>query len=292
MDKYSRWEDIPANLKTKTALNKLGLKLKRGQLPVAIKTHWDYKIPDYNLYNMNEAIPNIVSDAQKVAIAKAQEESLKARTCTKCGFVEELSPNYRNKRYVSGGLCQYCHEEASRESDHNEAADWSTQILQRSDVLIMDTETTDLYGEIIELAIINLTGETVFNRRFNPLSPVSAGAQAVHGISDDMLASEPRFAEYANEVARILQNASVVLIYNAAFDTARLSQTFKLHGFEVPEYKADCVMEQYAAFCGQWSDYHGNYKWQPLGGGDHSALSDCRATLATLHEMAKVEVEA
>ncbi len=288
MDKYSDWKDVPSNLKTKTALKALGLKLKRDQVPVAIKTHWDYKIPDYNLYEVSEAIPNIVSDAQKAAIAKAQEESLKKRTCTKCGFVEDLSRNYRNKRYVSGGLCQYCHEEASRESDKTEASEWATKILQQFGVLILDTETTDLDGEIIELAIINLRGETVFNHRFNPLSPVSAGAQAIHGISDDMLASEQRFAEYANEVSRILESASVVLIYNAAFDTARISQTFRLHGFEVPEYKADCVMEQYAAFCGQWSDYHQSYKWQPLGGGDHSALGDCKSTLATLHEMARV----
>ena len=29
-----------------------------------------------------------------------------------------------------------------------------------------------------------------------------------------------------------------------------------------------------------------NDRWQKLPGGDHSALGDCRATLAILHEMA------
>lgn len=288
MDNYSDWKDVPANLKTKTGLKQLGLKLKRGQQPVAIKTHWDYKIPDYNLYDSAEAVPNVVSDRQKAAIAKAQEESLKKRTCTRCGWVEELGRNYRNKPYISGGLCPHCREEDRLAGDRNEAAEWASQILKRDDVLILDTETTDLYGEIIELAMINPKGETVFNRRFKPVEPVSAGAQAVHGISTEMLANEPTFAECVPDVLGLLANAGLVLIYNAAFDLARLRQTCQLYGVEMPVIKVDCIMEQYAAFCGQWSEYHGSYRWQPLGGG-HDALSDCKAALATLHEMADAE---
>lgn len=289
MDKYSDWKDVPDNLKTKTGLKQMGLKLKRGQLPVAIKTHWDYKIPDYNLYEVSEAIPNIVSDKQKAAIAKAQEESLKKRTCTRCGWVEDLSRNYRNKAYISGGLCPYCREEASRQSDRTEASEWARKILQRSDVLILDTETTDLYGEIIELSVIYLNGETVINRRFNPISPISEGAQAIHGISAEMVAVEPRFAECAPELLPVLANAGLVLIYNKAFDMARLHQTCKLHSVEMPDIKADCIMEWYAQYCGEWSDYHQSYRWQPLNGG-HSALSDCQVALNLLHEMAE-EVE-
>ena len=288
MDKYSDWKDVPANLKTKTGLKQMGLKLKRGQLPVAVKTHWNYKIPDYNLYEVSEAVPNVVSDKQKAALAKAQEESLKKRTCTRCGWVEELGRNYRNKAYISGGLCPHCREEASRESDRNEAAEWARSILLRSDVLILDTETTDLDGEIVELAVIYLNGEAVINRRFNPILSISAGAQAVHGISAEMVAHEPHFADCAPELLPILANAGLVLIYNAAFDMARLRQTCKLHGVEMPGIKTDCLMEWYAQFCGQWSEYHGNYRWQPLGGG-HSALEDCKAALATLHEIAEEE---
>lgn len=286
MDTYSDWKDVPANLKTKTALKAMGLKLKRGQLPVAVKTHWDYKIPDYNLYDVSEAVPNVVSEAQRAAIEKAKAASLAKRTCTKCGWVEDLSRNYRNKMYISGGLCPYCREEADRAFDRNEASEWAQTILGRSDVLILDTETTDLDGEIIELAIINLKGETVFNHRFKPVTPVSAGAQAVHGISTDMLANEPRFIEHESSISSLLECAKLVLIYNAAFDVPRLHQTYHMHERELPKFKTDCIMEQYAAFCGEWSDYHGNYKYQPLGGG-HSAESDCKAALATLHEMAE-----
>ncbi len=289
MDKYSDWKNVPANLKTKTGLKQMGLKLKRGQKPVAVKTHWDYKIPDYDLYEVSEAVPNVVSDKQKAAIEKAKAASLAKRTCTRCGWVEELGRNYRNKLYISGGLCPYCREKASRASDRNEASEWARQILKRDDVLILDTETTDLYGEIIELAMINLKGETVFNKRFNPLSPISAGAQRVHGISAEMLVDEPRFADFAIELYRMLSDAGLVLIYNAEFDMARLRQTYRLHEKLMPPVNYDCLMLWFAQFCGEWSEYHGSYKWQPLGGG-HSALEDCKATLAVLHEMAKVEV--
>lgn len=291
MDTYSRWEDVPSNLKTKTGLNKMGLKLARGQQPVAIKTHWDYKIPDYNLYDVAAAVPNVVSEAQREAAKKAQAVSLEKRTCTRCGFVEDLSKHYRNKMYVSNGLCPYCREADERQVDKDEASEWARGILERSDVLILDTETTDLDGEIIELSIINLQGEVIYNCRFNPLSPISEGAQAVHGISAEMVASEPRFADRKLDVFVPLIMSGLVLIYNKAFDVARLRTTCKLHDVDMPNFKSDCLMEWYAQYCNDWSDYHQSYRWQPLGGG-HDALGDCRAALATLHEMARTETVA
>jgi hypothetical protein len=47
-----------------------------------------------------------------------------------------------------------------------------------------------------------------------------------------------------------------------------------------------CAMSNYASFVGEWNDYHGNYKWQRLPGGDHSAIGDCLATLELIKKMA------
>ena len=47
-----------------------------------------------------------------------------------------------------------------------------------------------------------------------------------------------------------------------------------------------CAMRQYAKYCGEWNSYYNNFKWQPLSGGDHSALGDCRATLELIKRMA------
>lgn len=266
----------------------MGLKLAHGQKPVAVKTHWNYKIPDYDLYEIAEAVPNVVSEKQKAALEKAKAASLAKRTCTRCGWVEDLSRNYRSKWYIRGGLCPACWEEDRIKGDKNEASLWARDIFKRDDVLILDTETTGFDGEVIELAIINLKRETVLNQRFNPLSEVSAGAKAVHGIGAEMLVNEPRFAECAPDVLRLLTSAGLVLIYNADFDLGRLRHTCKLHGVEMPEINTDCIMERYAQWYGEWSEYHGSYKWQPLGGG-HDALGDCLAALDYLHDMAGLE---
>lgn len=285
MDTYTRWEDVPDHLKTKTALKKMGLKLKRGATPAAVKTHWDYKIPDYDLYNVSEAVPNVVTDKQRAAADKAQQASLVKRTCTGCGYVEELSRHYRGKVYVRAGLCPHCREQERHESDRVEAIEWARQTLLAPGVLIMDTETTDLDGEIIELALINLKGETIYNQRFNPLSAINPKAQAVHGLSAEVLAGEPRFADEFTTILGHLTTSSMVLTYNAAFDVERFIHTCRLHGKQGYSFLVHCLMEWYAQYVNQWSRYHQSYRWQPLNG-DHTALGDCRAALGVLREMA------
>lgn len=46
-----------------------------------------------------------------------------------------------------------------------------------------------------------------------------------------------------------------------------------------------CLMERYSEWDGEWSDYYGNYRWQPLGG-SHRALGDSLAALSCLNRMA------
>lgn len=287
MDTFGSWEDVPEHLKTRTSLKKMGLRLARGQKPVAIKTHRDYKIPDYHLYDVREAVPNVVTDAQRAAIDKAKAASLEKRTCLRCGFVEELGRNYRGKAYVVGGLCPDCREDDRHASDRDEASELARAMLQQDGVLILDTETTDLNGEIIELAIIDLKGREVYNQRFKPTETISEGAQAVHGISEADLINAPPFKDEILGITGMLLRAETVLIYNAAFDVGRLNYTCRLYGLEMARFKHTCLMLWYAQWVNDWSSYHQSYRWQPLNGG-HSALDDCRAALACLHEMAQV----
>jgi DNA polymerase III subunit epsilon len=42
----------------------------------------------------------------------------------------------------------------------------------------------------------------------------------------------------------------------------------------------------YSQWVGERNEYHGDYKWQRLPGGDHSALGDCKATLEVIEAMA------
>ena len=289
MEKYTNWQDVPENLKTRSALKKMGLRPQRNQKPAAIKTHWHWKTPDYELYEVSECHPYKLSERQRAALEQAREKSLQSRTCKSCGYVEELGAHYRNKVYVRHGLCPYCRERRRHKEDHNDAIQWAQETLQRPNVLILDSETTDLYGEIIELAIINLAGETLYNGRFKPLSAISPEATAVHGMTAESLAQEPLFSQEHETIKQLLTSAGLMLIYNAEFDVTRLWKTREIHGLEHFEFEADCLMVWYAAYVNHWSSYWKSYRWQALNGG-HSALADCRAALAVLQEMAAGEV--
>jgi DNA polymerase-3 subunit epsilon len=73
----------------------------------------------------------------------------------------------------------------------------------------------------IELVNLVATGRT-FHVYFNPEMPMPAGAQDVHGLSDDFLADKPLFADKAEEFLEFLGDAPLV-IHNAQFDIGFLN---------------------------------------------------------------------
>jgi len=95
--------------------------------------------------------------------------------------------------------------------------------------IVLDTETTGLEAElghrIIEIGCVELvnrrpTGRS-FHRYLNPERDIEADALAVHGISRDALAREPRFIDIADELIEFIAGAELV-IHNAAFDVGFL----------------------------------------------------------------------
>jgi DNA polymerase-3 subunit epsilon len=101
--------------------------------------------------------------------------------------------------------------------------------------IIFDTETTGLEPSqghrIIEIGAIEVinrrkTGRT-FHKYCNPDREVEAGALAVHGISNEFLSTQPRFAELADDLIEFLKGAELV-IHNAPFDVGFLNSELKL----------------------------------------------------------------
>jgi DNA polymerase-3 subunit epsilon len=96
--------------------------------------------------------------------------------------------------------------------------------------IILDTETTGLEPEqghrIIEIGCVEIvrrrkTGRT-FHRYIRPDREVDRGALQVHGITNEFLAQQPRFAEIADEFLEFVTGAELI-IHNAAFDVAFLN---------------------------------------------------------------------
>ena len=99
--------------------------------------------------------------------------------------------------------------------------------------IILDTETTGLEPaqghRIIEIGCVELvnrrpTGRT-FHRYLNPERAIDPGAQAVHGLSAESLADQPRFAAVVADFVAFVTGAELV-IHNAPFDVGFIDHEF------------------------------------------------------------------
>ena len=100
--------------------------------------------------------------------------------------------------------------------------------------VVLDTETTGLEPEqghrIIEIGCVELINRRRTGRRFHrylrPDRPIDRAAQHVHGITDEFLSQQPRFAEIVDELLEFISGAELV-IHNAAFDIAFLDHELR-----------------------------------------------------------------
>lgn len=173
--------------------------------------------------------------------------------------------------------------------------------------IILDTETTDLYGEVIELAIIDSNGSTVFNHKIKPRErKITKTAESIHGITMEMLEGEEYLSFYLDELRDIFAKNKNLVIYNKAFDIECLNVSLNVNdepefkfGFKCMDLKIKCAMEDYACYYNQYNDYFWSYTWQKLTTAaerfdfdftnikPHEALSDCLMTLHVVKSMAQ-----
>ena len=96
--------------------------------------------------------------------------------------------------------------------------------------VVLDTETTGLDPlaghRVVEIGCIELVNLVATGRSLqlypNPEMPMPAGAQEVHGLTDEFLADKPLFADKADELLEFLGEAQLV-IHNAQFDLGFLN---------------------------------------------------------------------
>lgn len=103
--------------------------------------------------------------------------------------------------------------------------------------IVLDTETTGLDPRqghrIIEIGCIELVNRRQTGNNYqtylNPDRAIEAGAEAIHGISNAMLADKPRFSDVADELVAYLKGAELI-IHNADFDVGFLNAEFSRLG--------------------------------------------------------------
>lgn len=164
--------------------------------------------------------------------------------------------------------------------------------MNKGKYVILDTETTGLGQNdvIIQIALINLDGKVLFDSLINPTKRkrISGEATAIHGLRMSDLRNAPHFYEVIDKIYELTLNKTVI-IYNEDFDRRLIKQTCLHDKIKYLYLDTICGMELNNFFVGQWSEYHKNYRWQKLKGGDHTALGDCLATLRTLEKIGITE---
>lgn len=173
------------------------------------------------------------------------------------------------------------------------------QLLSLSSAVIVDTETTGLWkwAEIVDISIIDLGWNTIFDSLVLPYWNIEAGAQEVHWISKEFLENNkaPTWDKIYDEIKNHLKWKSVI-IYNSPFDTRMISQTNRKYKLPDFEYNPKCAMNIFSEFHWEWNDYYWNYKWHKLTKAAHickvpienahRALWDCIMTLWVLKYVA------
>ena len=158
----------------------------------------------------------------------------------------------------------------------------TARVLQLSAPLFLDTETTGTgpNAEVIEVAVIDWQGETLFDSLVRPRGRIELGAFQVHGISDEIVQSAPSWDEVWPGIEPLIRNKKVGA-YNSEFDLRILKQTHRLNlmNWQVAEDQFFCVMKLYARFAGNWDSRRRSYRWHSLS----TAGQQCGIPLSNSH---------
>ena len=102
-----------------------------------------------------------------------------------------------------------------------------------------DVETTGFSptgDRIVEIAAVKFKGARTIDSKawlVHPGMEIPARAQAVHGISNDMVEGKPAYAGIHAEFVEFIGDA-VLLAHNASFDVNFVREEMKRAGFELP----------------------------------------------------------
>ena len=163
-------------------------------------------------------------------------------------------------------------------------------------VVVLDTETTGLSkstDEILQVSMVDWTGRTLLNTYVRPVQHDEwPAAQAIHGITPEMVADAPTMADLKARIETILYGAQTIMGYNVGFDLDFLRRDVDID----PEIRIIDVMKSYAPVQGKWNSRRQEFIWPKLSEcaehygvlfGAHDSLEDAKATLACWKAMQK-----
>ena len=164
---------------------------------------------------------------------------------------------------------------------------------------VFDCETTGTdvgLDEIISFAAMRLDPDGFEIRRLaglvRPSGSIPSAATAVHGITDEVVATAPRFVEIAAELLELLAGA-VFVAHNVRFDLAMLDQAFATAGLEYKPAGVACTLDAFRVLEPLEPDHRLESICQRRGVlllQAHDAVNDVSATAALLRMLLDKEI--
>ncbi|NLC13244.1 MAG: 3'-5' exonuclease [Chloroflexi bacterium] len=184
---------------------------------------------------------------------------------------------------------------------HPKVLERARQVIELNPIFL-DTETTGigLYDLVVEVGIVDLDGNVLYNNLINPGRPIPKDSSKVHGITDDMVSDAPSLITAWSEIEDILHDRAIGM-YNAEFDYRLMKQSVEHAGlsWSIQRNLAFCVMNMFAAWYGEWNRRANNFRSQKLEfagkfcgidlPNNHHAIDDAKLTAALLKYLAEFE---
>ncbi len=171
------------------------------------------------------------------------------------------------------------------------------ELLDRKDVLIVDTETTGLGtdAEVIEIAAIDTCGTIRAHALVLPSGRVPREASDIHGMTKQWLRKQGArdWPTVWNEVKPVLSRAKICLAWNAPFDRRVIKQSCRRHGLVMGLFHWRDLINDYRSI---WSESpsKGRHTLKAvtrregvhIEQSSHRAVGDCRRVLGVLRAVA------
>lgn len=157
-------------------------------------------------------------------------------------------------------------------------------------IVFFDLETTGLdvvRDRIVEIALLKVNpdgSEESFHTLVNPGIPIPAESSAVHGITNEMVADKPIFAEIGKRVAAFIENCDLGGYNCNRFDVPLLAEELQREGIPVDFSSRRVVDVQVIFYKREPRTLTAAYRYyadKELEGA-HSADADTRATYEVL----------
>ena len=172
-------------------------------------------------------------------------------------------------------------------------AEGSAPIVTPVRIVVFDCETTGtdfVADQVIELCVQHGLDAGAPSQvwRIKPSAPIHPGARALHGISEEDLATCPTFADLADEIAAVFATAEVIVGYNIAFDIDMLQAEYARLGRPSLDLSDKKIVDAYRL----WQKFeprslqHAHQRFVGEGfASAHSASADVAATGRVLSGM-------